>query len=122
MMLLFTILIVITSLLLILIIMVQNPKGGGLGSSFGGGGGGAQMFGGVKRTTDFLDRATWTLAIVLFALVLVINMTNTTGPVAEEGSKIQDKTESFETPAMPQSMPQQGQGQEQEMPIDISEE
>ena len=40
--------------------MVQNPKGGGLSSSFGGGG--TQSLGGVQKTTDFLDKSTWTLS------------------------------------------------------------
>ena len=66
----FLILIVIVALLLILIIMVQNPKGGGLSSSFGGGG---SQLGGVQSTNKFLDRATWTLAIALFALILLSN-------------------------------------------------
>jgi len=68
----FLILIVIVALLLILIIMVQNPKGGGLNSSFGGGGS-QGLGGGVQNTNKFLDRATWTLAISLFALILLSN-------------------------------------------------
>ena len=68
---LFLVLIVIVAVLLILIIMVQNPKGGGLSSSFGGQG--SQSLGGVQNTTNFLDRSTWTLAIVLFALILLSN-------------------------------------------------
>ena len=51
--------------------MVQNPKGGGLSSSFGGGSN--QQLGGVKKTTDFLDKSTWTLATVLLLLILVSN-------------------------------------------------
>ena len=51
--------------------MVQNPKGGGLSSSFGGGG--AQSMGGVQNTNNFLDRSTWTLAISMFALILLSN-------------------------------------------------
>lgn len=72
--LLFTILIVLVCILLTLVVLVQNPKGGGLGSAFGGSN--PQMFGGVKKTTDFLDRSTWTLAISLFVLVLAMNMVN----------------------------------------------
>lgn len=68
---LFLVLIIIVSLLLILVIMVQNPKGGGLSSSFGGGG--AQSMGGVQNTNNFLDRTTWTLAISMFALILLSN-------------------------------------------------
>ncbi len=61
----------IVALLLVLIIMVQNPKGGGLSSSFGGGG--TQSLGGVQNTTSFLDKSTWTLSIVLLALILLSN-------------------------------------------------
>lgn len=69
----FLVLIIFIAFLLVVVIMVQNPKGGGLSSSFGGGGGGAQM-GGVKKTTDFLDKSTWTLAIVLLVLILASNI------------------------------------------------
>ena len=68
----FLILIIIVCLLLILVIMVQNPKGGGLSSSFGGGGN--QVVGGVKKTGDFLDKSTWTLAGLLIVLILASNI------------------------------------------------
>ena len=68
----FLILIVFVAFLLVVVIMVQNPKGGGLSSTFGGGGG--QQLGGVKKTTDFLDKSTWTLAIFLLALILLSNI------------------------------------------------
>jgi len=70
---LFIFLIIAVAILLILIIMVQNPKGGGLSSSFGGQG--SQSMGGVQNTTNFLDKTTWTLAIALFALILLSNFT-----------------------------------------------
>ena len=53
--------------------MVQNPKGGGLSSSFGGGGN--QQVGGVKQTSDFLDKSTWVLATLLLVLILLSNVT-----------------------------------------------
>jgi len=68
----FVILILIVAIALILIVMVQNPKGGGLSSSFGGGG--ASSLGGVQNTNNFLDRTTWTLAIAMFALILISNI------------------------------------------------
>ena len=67
---LFATLIIICSILLVLIILIQNPKGGGLSSSFGGG---ASQMMGVKKTTDFLEKATWTLAITLIVLILASN-------------------------------------------------
>lgn len=78
----FAILMIITSVLLVLVVLVQNPKGGGLSSSFGGGAGNQIM--GAKKTTDFLEKATWTLAIVLISLSLLSNFTiprNTTTEV-----------------------------------------
>lgn len=65
-------LIIVVAFLLVVVIMVQNPKGGGLSSSFGGGG--TQQLGGVKKTTDFLDKSTWALATVLLALILLSNV------------------------------------------------
>ena len=67
----FAILIIITSILLVLVVLVQNPKGGGLSSTFGGGAGNQIM--GAKKTTDFLEKATWTLAVALIVLSLVSN-------------------------------------------------
>ena len=66
----FLVLITIVCFLLIVVIMVQNPKGGGLSSSFGGS---AQM-GGVQKTSDFLDKSTWTLGGILIALILLSSL------------------------------------------------
>jgi len=66
--------------------MVQNPKGGGLSSSFGGD---SQQIGGVKKTTDFLDKSTWILASLLLILILLSNITLNTGDVNTE-SKLLD--------------------------------
>ena len=85
---LFLILIVIVALLLILIIMVQNPKGGGLSSSFGGQG--SQSLGGVQNTTNFLDKSTWTLAIALFALILLSNFSISRGDSIDTKSEIEN--------------------------------
>jgi preprotein translocase subunit SecG len=68
----FLVLIIIVCFLLVLVVMVQNPKGGGLSSSFGGGG--SHVVGGVKKTGDFLDKSTWTLASLLIVLILLSNV------------------------------------------------
>lgn len=62
-------LVFLTCILLILVVLVQNPKGGGLSSAFGGSSSSNQIMG-VKRTTDFLEKTTWTLAIILLVLSL----------------------------------------------------
>lgn len=69
----FLFLIMVVAFLLVVVIMVQNPQGGGLSSSFGGAGGGAQI-GGVQKTSDFLDKSTWTLATIMVALILFSNV------------------------------------------------
>jgi preprotein translocase subunit SecG len=84
----FLVLITIVCFLLIIVIMVQNPKGGGLSSSFGGS---AQM-GGVQKTTDFLDKSTWTLATLLIVLILLSSL-SFTGTLSDTNSKIIDETE-----------------------------
>ena len=61
-----SILIFIVCILLILIVLVQNSKGGGLTSTFSG----SNQVMGVKKTTDFLEKSTWTLSIVLLVLTL----------------------------------------------------
>jgi len=78
--------------------MVQNPKGGGLSSSFGGGG--TQQLGGVKKTSDFLDKSTWALATLLIALILLSNVAIGTGDTTTESKALdQDATTSQPLPA-----------------------
>ena len=57
--------ILICCLLLVLAVLIQNPKGGGLSQTFGGAG--TQIMG-ARKTADFLEKATWTLAIALCTL------------------------------------------------------
>ncbi len=62
--------VLLSSILLILVVYVQNPKGGGLSSDFGSPG----QLGGVKKTNEFIDRLTWSLAgiIVLVSIVITV--------------------------------------------------
>jgi preprotein translocase subunit SecG len=62
----------IISILLILAVLMQSSKGGGLAGSFGGGNVGVVF--GVRRTADFLTRATQILAGAFLLLALVINI------------------------------------------------
>ncbi len=61
-----SILILIVCVLMILVVLVQNAKGGGLASNFAS----SNQFMGVRKTADFLEKTTWTLAITLFVLSL----------------------------------------------------
>jgi preprotein translocase subunit SecG len=69
------VLIILVCIFLGLIILVQNPKGGGLSSEFGS----ANQIGGVRKTADFLEKATWGLAIALVVLSLVAAATQDNG-------------------------------------------
>ncbi|MBR2946985.1 MAG: preprotein translocase subunit SecG [Bacteroidales bacterium] len=62
-----SILIIIASLLLTLVVLIQNSKGGGLAANFASGN---QTFG-VRQTADFLEKATWVLAVVILALCVL---------------------------------------------------
>jgi len=84
----FLVLITIVCFLLIIVIMVQNPKGGGLSSTISG----TQMLGGVQKTTDFLDKSTWTLATILIALILLSSL-SFTGSLSDTDSKLIEKSE-----------------------------
>mgnify|MGYP006413100997 CR=1 FL=1 len=87
--------------------MVQNPKGGGLSSSFGGGD--SQQIGGVRKTTDFLDKSTWALASLLLVLILLSNITLNNNNESTE-SKLLDSS-SIET-VIPEAL-------SEEIPLDI---
>ena len=68
----FTVLIVVTCIFTILIVLVQNSKGGGLASNFSS----SNQYMGVRKTADFLEKATWTLgsALILFSLLAGITV------------------------------------------------
>ncbi len=67
-----TVIIATICAMLILVVLMQNPKGGGLDGSFGGGQA-TQMFG-AARSTDFIEKLTWILAIALFALCIITTL------------------------------------------------
>ncbi|MDR0230625.1 MAG: preprotein translocase subunit SecG [Dysgonamonadaceae bacterium] len=62
-----TVLIVIAAILLIFIVMIQNSKGGGLAAGFSS----SNQVMGVRKTTDFLEKATWSLAGTVVVLCVV---------------------------------------------------
>lgn len=56
-----SILIVLACVLLIGVVLIQKSKGGGLASDYSGG----NQFMGYRKTTDFVEKATWGLAIFI---------------------------------------------------------
>ncbi len=80
---LFTILIVIAAVLLTLLVLVQNSKGGGLAAGFNSG----NQVMGVRKTTDFLEKATWSLIIfIVLCAILAVG--------AKKGATTVDATQS----------------------------
>ena len=102
---------IIISVLLILVILLQSSKGGGLAGAFGGGNVG-MMFG-VRRTADFLTRATQILAGLFVVLALVINIFFLPRPGGKGESVIQKSSTSRAlTPSVPSEAPQQSAPQQ----------
>ena len=79
-----TIIIIIVCILLVFAVLAQNSKGGGLASGFTGG---SQVMG-VRKTADFLEKATWYLAIGLVVLCIATNFSRPqkAGPVQTESA------------------------------------
>lgn len=77
------IMIVIASILLILAVLVQSPKSG-MAANFGA----SNQVMGVRETTNFLEKFTWTMAVAILVLSLVATTAMDSGRVAESNSSI----------------------------------
>lgn len=60
------VLLIIVAILTCGIVLIQESKGGGLASGFSS----SNQVLGVRKTTDFLEKATWTLAAVMVVLCI----------------------------------------------------
>lgn len=95
------VLIFIVCILLILIVLVQNSKGGGLASNFQS----SNQIMGVRKTTDFLEKATWVLAGSLLLLSILGSAFIPRERMMEERSRVQDRIENAVDPAQVPSFP-----------------
>jgi len=64
---LLVIFIVIAAILMVGIVLIQESKGGGLASNFAS----YNQIGGVRKTTDFIEKATWSLAAFMVVISIV---------------------------------------------------
>lgn len=95
-----SVLIIVACFLQILIVLVQNSKGGGLAANFTSTG---QAMG-VRKTADFLEKATWTLAVAI--LVLSVAATATIPRSGEEQqSRIQEQIQNAVDPSAIPTLP-----------------
>ena len=102
---LFVILIVIAAFLMIGIVLIQESKGGGLASQFSG----YNQIGGVRKTTDFIEKATWFLAGFM---VLVSVCCAYVAPQAGNESSVM---ENYQAPATnPNNLPGFGASQQKD--------
>ena len=95
---LFVILIVIAAVLMIGIVLIQESKGGGLSSS-----------GGVRKTTDFIEKATWSLAA---AMVVISVVCAWVAPTATADSSVMENIENPVT--NPNNLPGFGASQQKD--------
>lgn len=108
-----TILILIAAILMILIVLVQKSKGGGLAAGFSS----SNQIMGVRKTTDFLEKTTWTLAatmIILSIFTAKYTASHSGGPQSQvevqQPAPISPSTAPDVTPVMPlpsQTLPNQ---------------
>ena len=95
----FVILMVIAAILMCFIVLIQNSKGGGLASGFSS----SNAIMGVRKTTDFLEKATWGLAafmvIMSIATAYVVPTNASRGQdVILEQAQQEEKTNPYNMP------------------------
>jgi len=101
-----SVLIIVICILLTLIVLVQNSKGGGLASNFSS----SNQVMGVRKTTDFLEKSTWSLAIALIVLSIVASLSIQRGGGDANRSVIENQIENAvdptQIPEFPTALPQ----------------
>lgn len=110
---LFIALIVLVSLLMIFIVLIQESKGGGLASNFSS----SNAIMGVRKTTDFIEKATWGLAaaMVVFSIVCAYTAPQavTDESVLEKSATETQTTNPTNTQGFGAAQPAQGQQSQQ---------
>lgn len=87
------ILAVVLSVLLVIVVLIQKSKGGGLASNFSG----SNQIMGVRRTNDFVEKTTWTLAAIIAVLAILSGMLFNFG--GKKSSTLLESPVQQETPA-----------------------
>ena len=107
---LISVLILMVSALIILVVLVQNSKGGGLASNFSS----SNQYMGVRKTADFLEKATWSLAVALLVLSLLSIFVIPKGTtIVNDATQVEERAgEPLQVPTTPAPGQQQEQPQE----------
>ena len=103
------IIIVILAIFLCFIVTIQNSKGGGLAAGFAS----SNQIMGVRKTTDFLEKATWGLAIIMVVLSVVSAafVTRTTAEEQPLTAPITTQTDANNVQSFPAATQQQAPAQ-----------
>ena len=110
-----SVLIIIACVLQVLIVLVQNSKGGGLAANFTSAG---QTMG-VRKTADFLEKSTWTIAIAILVLSLVATAVIPRGSESQRSrieTQIENAVDPNAIPTLPTATPPSAnpQGEQQQ--------
>lgn len=110
-----SIILIIVCGLLNLVVLMQNSKGGGISSNFSA----ANQIMGVRRGADVIEKATWTLAILLLVLSLVMTprMGDTSDSATKSTESITRKKAQGAVMPQQQAAPQQQAPQQQQAPV-----
>lgn len=95
-----SVLVIIACFLQILIVLVQNSKGGGLAANFTSAG---QSMG-IRKTADFLEKSTWTLAAAILLLCVVATASIPRGGTQQK-SRLQERIENTVDPNSVPTLP-----------------
>jgi preprotein translocase subunit SecG len=99
-----SVLVIIACILQVLIVLVQNSKGGGLAANFTSAG---QSMG-IRKTADFLEKSTWTLAAAILILCVVATATIPRGTVSGKSrieEQIKNTVDPNAIPTLPTAVP-----------------
>ena len=109
-----SILIFLASVLLIIVVLIQKSKGGGLASSASN----YNQIMGVRKTTDFVEKLTWGLAVFICVLsigssLVMSHAQKSAGKTKTEqllpGQKADQNANTFNTQQTPATQPAQKQ-------------
>ena len=106
---LFLILIILAAVLMIGIVLIQESKGGGLASNFSS----SNQIMGVRKTTDFIEKATWGLAI---AMVVISVICSYVAPVSNTEQSVLEQSATETQTTNPNNAPGFGASQQQAAP------
>jgi preprotein translocase subunit SecG len=99
-----SVIIIIACVIQVMIVLVQNSKGGGLAANFTSAG---QSMG-IRKTADFLEKSTWTLAAAILILCVVATATIPRGATTERSrieNSIQNAVDPSAIPTLPTAVP-----------------